>query len=329
MKVAILNFAGAVPSSVAGPWDMLSKLPGIAKSLNVKSKVFFEVDIVNSNNLPFTQPFNMVGNVTISTRKQYDLVFIPAMNFPYIGQTLEREQAMIKWIRKQHENGADIASMCLGAFIFASTGLLDGKRATTHWMGADYFKQLFPKVNVEDDKIIIDEGRFYTSGAAFSFTTLIIYMIEKLCGRDMALAAARVFMINVHESNQHSFSIFNLQRNHEDHDIGKVQDYIERNYGEQMNIKSISRKFNMSSRTFIRRFTAVTGNTPLEYVQRARIEGAKRFLEKGRLTVEQVCMEVGYGDFGFFRNIFKRLTGLTPQEYKRKHSQMFNDAVVG
>ena len=329
MKVAVLNFEGAVPSSVAGPWDMLSKLPSIAQSLNVKSKVFFEVDIVNSNNLSASQPFSMVGNLTINTRKIYDLVFIPAMNFPYIEQTLQRETAMIKWIKKQYDNGADIASMCLGAFVFASTGLLDGKRATTHWMGAAYFKQLFPKIKVEDDKIIIDEGRFYTSGAAFSFTTLIIYIIEKLCGRDMALAAAKVFMIQVHDSNQHSFSIFNLQRNHEDYDIGRVQDYIEKNHNEQLNIPGLAKKFNMSSRTFIRKFTGVTGNTPLEYVQRSRIEGAKRLLEKGRLTVEQVCMEVGYGDFGFFRNIFKRLTGLTPQEYKKKYNRMFTEAIVG
>lgn len=329
MKVAILNFEGAVPSSVAGPWDMLSKLPSIAQALNVKSKVFFEVDIVNSKNLVTTQPFNMVGNLTMSNRKNYDLVFIPAMNFTYIERTLQNETAMIKWIRRQYDNGADIASMCLGAFALASTGLLDGKRATTHWMGAAYFKQLFPKVKVEDDKIIIDEGRIYTSGAAFSFTTLIIYMIEKICGRDMAIAASKVFIIQVHDSNQHSFSIFNLQRNHEDHDIGRVQDHIEKNYREQLSITGLAKKFNMSARTFIRKFTSLTGNTPLEYVQRARVEAAKRLLEKGKYTVEQVCMDVGYGDFGFFRNIFKRLTGLTPQEYKRKYNQMFNEAVVG
>ncbi len=329
MKVAILNFEGAVPSSVAGPWDMLSKLPAIAQALNVRSKVFFEVDIVNSHSLPATQPFNIVGNLSISTRKIYDLVFIPAMNFTHIDSTLQRETAMIKWIRRQYENGADIASMCLGAFLFASTGLLDGKRATTHWMGATYFKQLFPKIKVEDDKIIIDEGRIYTSGAAFSFTTLMIYLIEKICGRDMALAASKVFIINVHDSNQHSFSIFNLQRNHEDYDIGRIQDHIEKNYNEELSINDLAKRSNMSSRTFIRKFTHVTGNTPLVYVQRARVEAAKRLLEKGKLSVEQVCMEVGYGDFGFFRNIFKRLTSLTPQEYKKKYNQMFDNAVVG
>jgi transcriptional regulator GlxA family with amidase domain len=329
MKVAVLNFEGAVASAVAGPYDMFSKVELIAQSLNVKTKTAFEVDIVNSANLVSGKPFNMIGNIVMNNRKVYDLVLVPAMHMDCIAQTLQKETAMVNWIQQQYQKGADIASMCLGAFILASTGLLDGKRATTHWMGVPYFTQLFPNVKLEDDKVIIDEGRIYTSGAAFSFTSLIIYLIEKFCGRDMALAAAKVFMIQVHDSSQHSFSIFNLQRNHEDYDIGKVQDYIEKNYDELLTINGLAEKFNMSSRTFIRKFTALTGNTPLEYIQRVRVEAAKRLLEKGKLTVEQVCMKTGYGDFGFFRNIFKRLTGLTPQEYKKKYGHMFNEAVVG
>jgi transcriptional regulator GlxA family with amidase domain len=329
MKVAVLNFEGAVASSVAGPYDMFSKVKTIAESLGVKSKTFFEVDIVNSSSLAASKPFNMIGNVVVNNKKQYDLVMVPAMHFDCIMETLERETEMIKWIQRQYEKGADIASMCLGAFVSASTGLLNGKKATTHWMGATPFRQLFPKVKLEDDKVIIDEGRIYSSGGAFSFTSLIIYLIEKFCGRDMAFAAAKVFVIQVHDSSQHSFSIFDTQRNHEDYDIGKVQDYIEKNYEKSLTINGMSEQFNMSSRTFIRKFTATTGNTPLEYIQRVRVEAAKRLLEKGKLTVEQVCLETGYGDFGFFRNIFKRLTGLTPQEYKKKYGHMFNAAVVG
>jgi transcriptional regulator GlxA family with amidase domain len=328
MKVAILNFDGAVASAVAGPYDMFSKVKMISETLKVKTKTFFEVDIVNSNPAA-NKPFEMMGNVVLNKRKQYDLVMIPAMEMYCIPETLQRETEMVKWIQKQYANGAEIASMCTGAFIAASTGLLNGKRATTHWMGATAFRQLFPKVKLEDDKVIIDEGRIYSSGGAFSFTSLIIYLIEKFCGRDMAFAAAKVFVIQVHNSSQHSFSIFNTQRNHEDYDIGKVQDYIEKNYEESLTINGLAEKFNMSSRTFIRKFTATTGNTPLEYIQRVRVEAAKRLLEKGKLTVEQVCMETGYGDFGFFRNIFKRLAGLTPQEYKRKYGHMFNEAVVG
>jgi len=329
MKVAILNYEGAVASSVSGPFDMLSKLPRIAQSLNVRSRTFFEVDIVNSTNLVASAPFHMMGNLTINTKKRYDLIFIPAMEFTLIGKTLEQETAMIKWVRRQYEQGADIVSICLGAFVLGATGLLDGKRATTHWMGASYFRQLYPKVQLEDGKVIIDEGRIYSSGAAFSFTSLMIYMIEKICGTEMAVAASKVFMIQVHDSSQHSFSIFNLQRDHADPDISKAQGYIEKNYKEQLGISMLAKKLNMSARTFIRKFNSVTGNTVLEYIQRTRVEAAKRLLEKGKLTVEQVCMDVGYADFGFFRNIFKRVTGLTPQEYKKKYSSMFNDAVAG
>lgn len=329
MKVAVLNFEGVVASSVAGPYDMLSKIKMIAASMNVKTKTIFDVDIVNCTNVANGKPFHMMGSTSLKTKKVYDLVLVPAMQGDCINNVLQKETAMIKWIRSQYEQGADIASLCMGAFILASTGLLDGKRATTHWMGVPYFKQLFPKVKLEDDKVIIDEGRIYSSGAAFSFTSLMIYLIEKFCGREMAFAATKVFMIQVHESNQHAFSIFNLQHGHDDYDIGRVQDFIEKNYHEPLSIDSLALKFNMSSRTFIRKFTAITGNTPLEYIQRVRMEAAKRLLEKGKLTVEQVCITVGYSDFGFFRNIFKRLTGLTPQEYKRKYGQMFTEILVG
>jgi transcriptional regulator GlxA family with amidase domain len=329
MKVAILNFDTAVASAVAGPYDMFSRISMIAGSMGVKSKTVFEVDIVNSKSLADKKPFRMIGNVVMNNRQRYDLVMIPAMHMDGIQQTLQEEAELVKWIKRQYDNGAEVGSMCTGAFILASTGLLNGKRATIHWMAADVFRVMFPKVKVEHDKVIIDEGRIYSSGAAFSFTSLIIYLIEKFCGRDMAIAASKVFMVQIHDSSQYAFAIFNLQHNHEDNEISRVQDFIEKNYDGPLTINGLAKKFNMSSRTFIRKFTTTTGNTPLEYIQRVRMEAAKRLLEKGKLTVEQVCMEVGYGDFGFFRNIFKRLTGLTPQEYKKKYGQMFNEAVVG
>jgi transcriptional regulator GlxA family with amidase domain len=329
MKVAILNFEGAVASSVAGPYDMFSKVKMISETLRVKTKTLFEVDVISSPHMDSEQPFNMLGNLTTNSRRQYDLVLVPAMQGDYIDKALLGETEMIKWIKKQYQGGAEVASICMGAFLLAATGLLDGKRATTHWMGSVYFRKLFPQVTLEDNKVIIDEGRIYSCGAAFSFTSLIIYLIEKFCGKDMALAASKVFMIQVHDSSQQAFSIFDLQRNHEDSEISRVQTYIEKNYEEALTIGQLAARFNMSPRTFIRKFAAVTGNTPLEYIQRVRVEAAKRLLEKGKLTVEQVCMETGYADFGFFRNIFKRLTGLAPQEYKRKYGKMFSEEVVG
>jgi transcriptional regulator GlxA family with amidase domain len=271
----------------------------------------------------------MMGNKTTKARTQYDLVLIPAMDFDKIEQTLGNEGELMKWIVKQYDNGADIAAMCMGTFLLGATGLLDGKRSTTHWMGVEFFKKMFPKVSLEHDKVIIDEGRIYTSGAAYSFTSLMIYLIEKFGGRDIALAVAKVFMIQVHNTGQSAFAIFNLQHEHDDEIIKQVQQYIEKHHREKLNLNLLAEKFNMSQRTFIRRFTAVTGNTPLEYIQRVRVEAAKRLLEKAKHTVEEVAHQSGYEDFSSFRNIFKRFTGLSPQEYKRKYGLMFNNAIVG
>lgn len=330
MKVAILNYDGVVPTSITGPFDMLDKVGIISKSLNVPAKTLFEVDIINTPSaLASKDVSDVMGNKTLADNETYDLVIISAMNFNRIQETLQNETAMIEWIAGQHKKGSEIAGICLGTFVLAATGLLDGKRATTHWMGVPYFREFFPNVQLEDDKVIIDEGRIYTCGAAYSFTSLMIYLIEKFSGRDISLAAAKVFMIQVHDAPQHAFSIFNLQHTHSDKDISNVQRFIESNYKDKLGVSDLAGKFNMSQRTFIRKFTDTTGNTPLEYIQRVRVEAAKRLLEKGKLSVEEVCRQAGYEDFNSFRNVFKRFAGITPQEYKRKYGQMFRQAVVG
>ena len=157
----------------------------------------------------------------------------------------------------------------------------------------------------------------------------MIYLFEKFGGRDIALAMSKVFMIQVHDTSQNAFSIFSLQHDHNDKDISDVQKHIERNYKNKLSVSGLAERFNMSERTFIRKFTATTGNTPLEYIQRVRIEAAKRLLEKGKQTVEEVAREIGYEDFNSFRNIFKRFTGLSPKDYKRKYGEMFRNAIVG
>ena len=329
MKVAVLNYNGSVSSSVIGPYDILTKIKMIQQIFGViNNKVNFDVDIVDSNRITKKRPGLVAGNKTIKDTGNYDLVIIPAMEFEDVETVLTNEKKMIEWIQQQYNAGSEIASVCMGTFILAATGILDGKRATTHWMGVPVFRKLFPKVILEDDKVIIDEGRIYSSGAAFSFTSLMIYLVEKFCGREIALAASKVFMIQVHDSGQNSFAIFDLQRGHTDKDIRGIQEFIEQHYRDDLYVNRLAEKFNISNRTLIRRFTEATGNTPLEYIQRVRVEAAKRLLEKGKEGVEQVCIKSGYEDFNFFRKIFRRHTGLSPQEYRRRYAYMFNDAVL-
>ncbi|MGA7722609.1 MAG: helix-turn-helix domain-containing protein [Ignavibacteriaceae bacterium] len=329
MKVAILNYTGAVSSSVMGPYDILTKIDMTKQLFGVlNNKVDFEVDIANSLKIDKYLPGFVRGSKTIGDQKKYDLVIIPAMNFELVEKVLKDEKKMIEWIRQQYNAGSEVASVCLGTFLLAAAGILDGRRATTHWMGVPLFRKLYPQVKLEDDKVIIDEGRIYSCDAAFSFTSLMIYLIEKFCGRELALAASKVMMIQVHDSGQNSFAIFDLQRSHADKGIREVQEFIEQNYCDELYVKKLANKFNISNRTLIRRFTEATGNTPLEYIQRVRVEAAKRLLEKGKVGIEQVCVKSGYEDFNFFCEIFRRNTGLSPQAYRRRYANMFNESVL-
>ena len=223
MKVAILNYTGAVSSSVMGPYDILTKIDMTKQLFGVlNNKVDFEVDIANSLKIDKYLPGFVRGSKTIGDQKKYDLVIIPAMNFELVEKVLKDEKKMIEWIRQQYNAGSEVASVCLGTFLLAAAGILDGRRATTHWMGVPLFRKLYPQVKLEDDKVIIDEGRIYSCDAAFSFTSLMIYLIEKFCGRELALAASKVMMIQVHDSGQNSFAIFDLQRSHADKGIREV-----------------------------------------------------------------------------------------------------------
>jgi transcriptional regulator GlxA family with amidase domain len=334
MNVAIIDFQDSVLSSVIGPYEMLAKSPVILDSFGIRTnKVNFVVDIVTDSQQKqdsealFYQP-HITYSSSIQNSKVYDLIIIPAMNEDKISVVLEREKRLIDWIKWQYGEGAEVASICLGAFILASTGLLDGKSATTHWLGADSFKVMFPEVKLLDDKIIVDNGRLYTSGGAYSFTSMIIYLIEKYCGHQAAIVLSKVFLIHVHDAQQTSYSILSLQKRHKDDQIRLAQKYIEDNYATDLKINMLSDIARMGVRTFLRRFKRATGNNPYEYIQRVKIESAKKMLENSDEGIEQIGMNVGYIDFSAFRKVFKKHVGVTPNVYKKRYSHIFSPKVA-
>lgn len=315
MKIAVLEYENVIKSSVAGPYDMFSQLNGLAKMLLPDSEIEeISVEILSSSGL--------------KNDDKYDLVIVPAMEFSTIFQVLEREQNMINWIKLQYEKGAEIASICLGAFLLAATGLLAKKRATTHWMGAEIFKKMYPETRLVDDKIITDYDRIYTSGGAYSFTTLIIYLIEKYFGHEVAIIVSKVFLIHIHDSVQTPFNILNLQKSHNNDTIESVQRYIESNFSKGIRIEELAKMANMTDRTFMRNFKKATGNSPYEYIQKVKIEKAKKLLELKDIGIEQVSFEVGYNDFAAFRKTFKKYAGLTPSKYKKTYGKMFRPDFV-
>ncbi|NUY79503.1 helix-turn-helix domain-containing protein [Flavobacterium sp. MAH-1] len=252
--------------------------------------------------------------------KQTDMVVIPAV-YGDLPQALERNKPALSWIVDMHKQGAEIASLCLGAFLLADTGLIDGKRCSTHWAYYNEFRSQFPNVEIVDGAIITDEGRIYSSGGANSIWNMLLYLLEKHTNRDIAILSAKYFAIDIDRDNQNAFTIFRAQKDHRDPEILKAQDFIEDNFTEKITIDILADKVNVSRRSFERRFKSATNNTVSEYIQRVRIESAKRSFEASLKHVNEVMYDVGYTDTKSFRDVFKKVTGLTPVEYRNKYSK--------
>ena len=268
--------------------------------------------------------FTVKPNSHISEIAKTDLIIIPSLNHQY-QKTVKANKLVVEWITKQYKNGAEIASICTGAFLLAATGLMNGKNVSTHWTAVENFKTMFPEVNLQADKLITDENGIYTNGGAYSFLNLILYLVEKYFDRQTAIFCAKVFQIDMDRSTQSEFAIFKGQKKHDDEIIQQAQAYIEKHPEEKITIEDLSSKFNVGRRNFDRRFIKATGNTPLEYAQRVKIEAAKKAFETNRKTINEVMHEVGYSDIKAFREVFRKITGMSPLEYKGKY---YKDAVL-
>lgn len=263
--------------------------------------------------------FPVTPETTIDKVHKTDLIILPAIHSDF-EKSLKDNSDLIPWLIKQYKNGAEIVSLCISSFFLAATGLLDGKPCSTHWQSADLFRELYPNVILTDEKILTEADGIYTSGGAYAFTNLIIYLIEKYAGRETAIFAAKGFMIDIDRSSQSPFMIFSGQKSHKDAAILKAQDYIEQNYNAKISVSDLSELVALSRRTFERRFKKATSNSVLEYHQRVKIEAAKKEFEKGRKTVNEVMYEVGYADAKAFRDVFRKFTNMTPVDYQTKYS---------
>lgn len=262
--------------------------------------------------------FTVHADSLIGEVKKTDLIFIPAFA-GNLAAAIETNKDFIPWIHRQREQGAEIVSLCVGAFLLAQTGLLAGKKCSTHWRAADEFREMFPAVELVTDQIITEEDGIYTGGGATSYWNLLIYLVEKFTNRETAILTAKVFAIDIGRSSQSQFMIFKGQSEHADEDIKKAQKFIENNFQEKITIDELSDRFALSRRSLERRFKKATNNTVAEYVQRVKIEAAKKSFETARKNVWEVMFDVGYSDTKAFRGIFKKITGMTPIDYRNKY----------
>lgn len=252
--------------------------------------------------------------------KRTDLIFIPALSGD-MKTALKANKAFIPWIIDQYNHGAEVASLCIGSFLLASTGLLNGKKCSSHWNSANEFRSMFPEVELVDGSIITEEGRIYSSGGANSYWSLLLYLVEKYTDRDTAILASKFFAVDIDRESQAAFMMFEGHKNHSDEEILKAQHYIEAHYAEKITVDELADKFAIGRRSFERRFRKATNNTVIEYLQRVKIEAAKRSFENTVRHINEVMLDVGYTDTKAFRTVFKKITGLTPVEYRNKYNK--------
>jgi transcriptional regulator GlxA family with amidase domain len=307
-------------SSIVGPYKIFTRANEFWKATGKKELFKIQLAGVSKEVEFYNGLFSVRPHVIISAITKTDLVIIPSLNHNY-EKALKGNKLMIDWIEEQYQNGAEIASICTGAFMLAATGLLDGKHCSTHWAVAENFTMMFPKVNLQTDQLITDEDGIYTNGGAYSFLNLMIYLVEKCYDRQTAVYCSKVFQIEMDRNSQSSFAIFTGQKLHGDEMVKKAQVYIESKPDEKISVEYLSSRFAVGRRTFDRRFIKATGNTPLEYAQRVKIESAKKALETSRKTINEIMYEVGYSDVKAFREVFRKITGMSPLEYKHRYNK--------
>lgn len=258
--------------------------------------------------------------VNIASLKKTDLILIPSIT-PAFEQAMHSNRLMIDWLRQQYKNGAEVASMCTGAFILASSGLLEKQSCSIHWNSANHFRSLFPNVQLKTEKLITDERGIYTNGGGYSFLNLLLYLVEKYYDRETAIYCSKIFQIELDRETQSTFAIFTGQKSHGDDVVKDAQQYLEDHFHEKISVEDLSKRFAVGRRNFDRRFAKATGNTPLEYLQRVKIESAKKAFETTRKAVNEVMYEVGYSDVKAFREVFRKITGMSPLEYRNRYNK--------
>lgn len=321
--VTILGFDYAFSSAITGISDLLSTAGVTWNYIHgqaLEKKFAVEIATFDGRPVRCANGIEIRAHKAIHEIDNTDLLLIPTIAGD-IGQTLQLNQALLPWIVEQHQKGADIASNCTGAFLLADSGLLDDKKATTHWGFIDDFQQRYPKVKLQAEQLITADGSIFCSGGGMAWLDMALFLIERYCGHDVAMATSKAYVIDMGRGNQAAYSSIPGKRYHQDQDILSLQAWLDEYYSQNITIALLARQSGMTERTLKRRFKDATGDSPISYLQHLRIEAAKKILESGRDSVETITHKVGYEDVSSFIRLFKKHTRLSPSAYRARFSR--------
>ena len=321
MKISILVPENSVMQSIADPQCLFSAVNNFMEMAG--KKPFFDVQLVGlKNEIKLNNGmFTVNTNQLVNEVKQCDLIIIPAL-FGNMKLAIESNKDFLPWLNEQYKKGAEVASLCVGAFLLASTGLLNGKKCSTHWGFQNEFRAMFPEVEVVDGSIVTEENRLYSSGGANSYWNLLLYLLEKYTDRETAILASKYFVVDIDRDSQAAYTMFQGQKSHNDEAVKQAQEYIDKNIHLKITIDELASLVSVGRRSFERRFKQATNNSVLEYINRVKVEAAKRSFESSRKNINEIMFNVGYNDIKTFRLIFKKVTGLTPLEYRNKFNKV-------
>jgi transcriptional regulator GlxA family with amidase domain len=326
LHVSLVAIPEAMLSTLGGIYDTLRSVDLIAGMSDAPAgKPSFALEIVGET----TGPLQLASGLPLPVQRatadvrQTDIVIVPSLLVPGGDWQTGRYDPLVEWLSKMHRSGATICSACSGIFLIAETGLFDGKDSTIHWSYANAFTRKYPAVRVHPEKVLVATGareELITSGASTSWHDLVLYLISRHVGAAAAQAVTKFMALQSHQESLAPFVVFDVPRDHGDAVIASVQDWLQTHHSVANPIEEMVRQSGLPERSFKRRFAKATGFAPITYVQRLRVEEAKRRLERTRTPVDEISWQVGYEDPAFFRRLFRRVTQLSPAAYRRKFS---------
>lgn len=304
---------------VTGFWDIIT----LANHLHEQQSGYapFKPELIGVSKKPIYSfsGLQFVASQTIRSKRKFDIVYVPG----FIGEAdrvVEQEDKLITWLNKINQSRTILSAACNGNFLLASAGVLDHKKATTHWSLVQQFRCTFKAVTLQPEKIIVDNGNVISAAGVTAYFNLALHIIQRFTNADIALACAKIFLVDAGRKLQTPYQVFQFPKAHGDEPILKIQDWLEDNYKEKISLDKLADLGKLGKKTLLRRFKKSTGETPQLYVQKLRIETAKRLLESKDLTFNEVTWKVGYNDVSSFHKAFKSETGLTPIDYRNRFS---------
>lgn len=316
ISIGILAYEGAQPAAIHGLADLFAVANGRAEHRGIEPGRRLLVR-------HFAETQAGIVETTLSGSgddRLYTLILPSSLNDISDGTSHAARKA---WLKARHGEGTLLASVCSGAFILGQTGLLAGRRVTTHWASRDRMARLYPDVRVDADKLLIDSGDIITAGGLMAWTDLGLLIVERTLGHAVMLDTARFLLIDPPGREQRSYQTFLPRLLHGDDAILKVQHWLQTSFATHVTVSAMAARAGLEERTFLRRFTRATGLKPNEYLQQVRISEARALLETSRLAVEQIAHAVGYEDTNAFRKLFMRITALKPVEYRQRFGRQW------